>query len=355
MHEALYHAIVYQNPAAMWVLDRSARIFDANTAFANLVGYSLAEIVGRPFAQLLPQSHRRQAWRQFALLARRQEPRTNASLVMVHRFGHEVRIGFKAIPVQHQGRFLGAVLEARELAEAEQDRNWSRRSDRLEVISQLAAGVAHEIRNPLTTLKGFAQFLMDQPQATPRFLAVLQEEVAEIERVVNNFVELANPHWSHFVRVDVSSLIEDVVGLMEPQGLLQNVWMDVGLVGKSLVVPGAPAYLKRVFTNIVENAIQAMPNGGLLHIRAKRETRQGQQKVVIFFTDEGKGMSQDRLAKLGEPSYKLDERGTGLGLLIGQHIVQRHNGELHVRSQVGWGTEVQLILPYAGEPAGLLQ
>lgn len=345
--EQVYHAIVHQNPAAMWVLDRKARIFDANPAFTALTGYSLKDIAGLSFAQMLPSFQRYRACRQFILLGRRLEPRTNASLVMVHRSGQEVSIGFKAIPVHDAGQFQGAVLVARELSEVHQEREWSHRSDKLEVIGQLAAGVAHEIRNPLTTLKGFVQLLVGQPQATPKFLALMQGEVAEIERVVNNFVELAHPQWNRFTQLDVRELIGDVMGLMEPQGLLQNVWMDASLDGDPLRVRGAPAYLKRVFMNIVGNAIQAMPNGGLLRIHAWRETLQGQRKVMIRFTDQGKGIPPDRLAKLGEPAYELDERGTGLGLLISQRIMQRHDGELHVHSQVGWGTEVRLILPCA--------
>jgi two-component system sporulation sensor kinase A len=225
------------------------------------------------------------------------------------------------------------------------------KSEKLTMIGEMAAGIAHEIRNPLTTLKGFVQIMRkDAPQ--PVYFDLMFSELERIETITDEFLALAKPQVSEFKQKDVRQLLDNVVMLLSTQAILQNIEIETVYQDVPLIVC-AENHLKQVFINIIKNAIEAMSDGGKIMIRVHPEHNETDQ-VRISIEDQGCGIPEERMAKLGEPFYTLKEKGTGLGLMICYKFIKEHGGQLFFVSKVGKGTTVHIVLPVRQE-AGALQ
>jgi two-component system sporulation sensor kinase A len=214
-----------------------------------------------------------------------------------------------------------------------------RRSEKLSVIGQLAAGVAHEIRNPLTALKGFLQLLKEKQT---NYVDIMMVEVDRINYIVNEFMSIAKPHALTFVDADLVPLIENVVEFMQPQALLFNVQMRLNLYSDYFVIQCAPNRIKQVLMNVLKNAIESMPHGGFVDITVCNKS---DGKILIQVADQGTGIPQEQLANLGEPFFSSKENGTGLGLVVCYRIIESHKGEMTIESKINQGTIVNIELP----------
>lgn len=220
------------------------------------------------------------------------------------------------------------------------------KSEKLAVVGQLAAGIAHEIRNPLTSIKGFIQ-LVHAEMAHPdhkEFLKIVLIELERINAIVGEFLVLAKPNAVKVKKTDLKPLLEDVVALINSQAIMDNVQIDIVYRTPIPAIVCEENQLKQVFINILKNGIEAMPGGGFIRVEAE-ESKGG---IVSFaFTDQGVGIPQDRIPTLGEPFYTTKEKGTGLGLMTCFKIIDNHKGKLHIKSEIGKGTTVRVLLPAA--------
>ncbi|WP_394578204.1 ATP-binding protein [Cytobacillus firmus] len=216
------------------------------------------------------------------------------------------------------------------------------KSEKLALLGQMAAGIAHEIRNPLTSIKGFVQLFKSNSQKDEYFDIVLSE-LDRINGIVGEFLVLAKPTADIFEKQDLTKLISEVILLSNTQSILTNVEITVENNLHSPMIHCEKNQLKQVFLNIIKNAIEAMPGGGELNIKVFKKSG---NTISIQFIDQGVGISEDRISSLGEPFYTTKEKGTGLGLMICYKIIENHNGRLIVESKVGEGTKIEIELPY---------
>ncbi|MFY4773523.1 PAS domain S-box protein [Metabacillus sp. RGM 3146] len=214
------------------------------------------------------------------------------------------------------------------------------RSEKLSVAGQLAAGIAHEIRNPLTAIKGFLQ-LMKPSDGTDTYYDIVFSELNRIELILSELLLLAKPQESVFKSTHVRTLLQEISTLLETQANLNNVAIEQHHEIKDLHIKCDQNQLKQVFINLIKNGIDAMPQGGKIIIETKVE----QSGLIILVKDTGKGIPQDVLKRMGEPFYTTKEKGTGLGLMITYKIIENHNGTTHVESQIGKGTCFTITLP----------
>lgn len=217
------------------------------------------------------------------------------------------------------------------------------RSDKMSALGQLAAGVAHEIKNPLTSLKGFVQLLRKKAPDYPAYYDIMTAELDRINMIVNDFMLLAKPRQADFQLQQVPELLNHVYSLFETQAGLNKIKLHQAVERDipPLLVDGNQ--LKQVFINLLKNAIEAMPEGGniYLYIGCKEEG------LSIRIEDEGVGIPPDKLPKLGEPFYTTKESGTGLGLNICYRIIEAHKGSMFISSRPNEGTVVEIVLPYS--------
>ncbi|MBE3568857.1 MAG: PAS domain S-box protein [Bacillales bacterium] len=217
-----------------------------------------------------------------------------------------------------------------------------RKSDTLNVVGELAAGIAHEIRNPMTAMKGFIQLLEHNLNGQyAMYFDVIKTELERIESIITEFLILAKPQAVQFQKVDIGNVIRHTVDLLTPQALMTNVQLLVEMDQNLPAVYAESNQLKQVFINIIKNAIEVMPKGGNISIQSKVE----KEYVCIMISDEGTGIPEEKIKKLGEPFYTTKERGTGLGLMVSFKIIKEHNGKVEVKSKVGEGTTFYIYLP----------
>jgi len=227
-----------------------------------------------------------------------------------------------------------------------------RERDRLAALGEMAAGLAHEIRNPLGAIKGAAQCL--DPPARPgeegEFLDVIVEEVNRLNGVVSEFLDYARPLKQSFGTVDINEVVARTVRLIQNE-LPPALTLSVDLAATLPPVEGEPEQLKQVLINLVQNGIQAFGGrGGVIRVRTRGpeplpDLRGGADFVEIEVTDDGPGIPSEQQPHIFVPFYTTKQKGTGLGLAICQRIVKNHGGSISVTSRVGEGTTFVVRLP----------
>ncbi|MBT2657549.1 PAS domain S-box protein [Bacillus sp. ISL-18] len=237
------------------------------------------------------------------------------------------------------------VTVARDITDRIKNDEALRNLDRLSIIGQLAAGVAHEIRNPLTSLKGFSKLLKStiDKQKQDDYLSIIMNELDRIDMIVNEFMSLAKPQAIQFNRESLSAILESTVNILHPQALLHNVQIINHFITDDIHLLGNRNQLKQVFVNFLKNAIEAMPSGGQVHIDVQKA--EGNQ-VLIQITDEGTGIDNHLMDYLGTPFYTTKDKGIGLGLTVSNKIIQEHNGTMKIESELGRGTTITVELEY---------
>jgi two-component system, sporulation sensor kinase A len=216
-----------------------------------------------------------------------------------------------------------------------------RKSEKLAVLGQMAAAVAHEIRNPLTPIKGFLQLLSTEKNLNPIFVTIILDELKRIEIIISEFLSMAKPHTEKETHVIVDDLVKQVIQLHQTQALMRN--KEINLYMQETIPPimGDPNSLKQVFVNVIQNALDAIEEKGEISIKTYMED----QMVCVEIEDNGCGIPINRISKLGEPFYSTKEKGTGLGLMTSFKIIEDHHGEINVVSAEGEGTKVRIRLP----------
>lgn len=242
----------------------------------------------------------------------------------------------------NEGNIQQIMRVAENITDQKNSEKMLMKSEMLSAIGQLAAGIAHEIRNPLTSLKGFLQLMIQSNTYHKEYAEVMQSEFIRLESIINEFLFLSKSKSSKFETICINDIIEDVYLIIKAQAMLKGVRIKKDLSRDVNEVRAVPSELKQVFLNILKNAIEAMEllEGEIL-IQSKIEDG----RVLIIIKDQGKGISKDLLAKLGEPFYTTKEKGTGLGLMVTMKIIESHKGEMIFESEENCGTTVKIYLP----------
>ena len=226
---------------------------------------------------------------------------------------------------------------------------------RLAALGTMAAGLAHEIRNPLAGIKGAAQYLqdVDDPETSEEFLQVITTEVDRLNDVVKSFLDYARPFDLQRKATDINRIVSHVLALVRAEGIPENIDVQEALVSELPLCEMDADKISQVVLNLVHNALQAISDGGTIHIRTARSTLRGQNArgasaVEIAVIDNGPGIPREDREKLFIPFFTTKPRGTGLGLAICQRIVRAHAGELEVRSAPAKGSRFTVRLPVEG-------
>jgi len=340
-------SIISQTADAIHITDVKGRVLQVNAAFERLYGWSSEEIVGK-YLEYLPEFELdgRTIWRPEAEVIETAES-VLAETVRLRKDGSQVEVSISVSPIFDQaGKITALISISRDMTEHNKMEDLLRRSEKLTTVGQLAAGVAHEIRNPLTTLRGFLQMQQRTRTVNVMHTDVMLAELDRINLIVSEFLILAKPQAVQFQIKDVRFTMGDVVSLLDSEAHLHNIEFEVHFSPSPVLVHCEENQLKQVFINLLKNAMEAMPKGGKILLQVEEDDS---GFAVLRVIDEGEGIAKDRLQKLGEPFYTNKEKGTGLGLMISQRIIEGHRGTLKIESELGKGTAVTITLPLVQE------
>lgn len=244
------------------------------------------------------------------------------------------------------GNQLGTVLLFRDLSDVKALQEQVKRTERLASVGQLAAGVAHEIRNPLGALKGFLQYFqrkLDLQGQDKTYLTVMMSEVDRLNTVVSNLLEFARPREPERELNDVHELVEHVLTLIKGDFQAKEVQLHAGLKEQLPQIYLDRDQITQVLLNILMNALQSTDSGGGVSLAA--DVRHNMNQLELRVSDSGEGIAPEELSQIFDPFFTTKKRGSGLGLAIAHTIIENHHGEITVESEEGKGSTFRIFLP----------
>ncbi len=275
--------------------------------------------------------------------------------------------GTEAVPIRmsgamfhsHTGRPLGALLAFDDMTVVRKMEEQIRRTDRLSSIGTLSAGMAHEIKNPLVTIKTFAQLLPEQhhdPEFRKTFFDLVGQEVIRIDAIVNRLLNFARPAPPALQPVSLHGVLENSLRLVEPQLYKNGISLQRRLEAARDRIDADAEQLNQTFVNFFLNALQAMGQGGVLTVRtavvpgaARGAAGAAPDRIQVDVQDTGSGIAPENLAKIFDPFFTTKEHGVGLGLSVSHGIIQEHGGTIDVESEKGRGTVFRVQFPLRQE------
>jgi len=256
-------------------------------------------------------------------------------------------LGFSVSPLLDQGQqLLGYIISFQDLTEIIRLEEEVRLKDRMAAIGRMAAGIAHEIRNPLTAMQGSVEILRSHanlPEKDERLLTILIRESDRLNKFVEDFLSFARPRTYSKHCIDLVPVLRDSVTLLRNSPEIREKYsVSLNIEAQSIRILGSTDQLNQVFWNLAQNAVRAMPNGGELKISIGKISDDIGQ---IVFQDNGIGMSQEEKEQIFQPFHSGFAGGLGLGLSIIFQIMEDHRGRISFESEKGEGTRVSLSFP----------
>ncbi|MDF2962424.1 MAG: two-component sensor histidine kinase [Paenibacillus sp.] len=339
-----YTSLKNYNPDAIISLDKNGFISSANPAAKEISGYTIEELTGMHFSSLLHRDDVCNVIEKFKLIMDGEHPE-RLDIRMLHKDGSVIDLLITPAPIIIQKRLVGCYIMVKDMTDQKKKDEMLRKSEKLSVVGQLAAGVAHEIRNPLTALKGFIQLMMHNEQQVPKYLDIMKEELDRIELIVSELLVLSKPQSLQLKLMNMKDLVEEVQALIGTQAIMNNIEIILTAEQDDYPVYCDPNQIKQIIINFLKNSIEAMKDGGVITIRL--DVPSG--FTILRIEDQGCGIPEELLSRLGEPFFTTKEGGTGLGLMISQKIIEHHGGQLFVTSTLNVGTTVEVRFPVPQE------
>jgi two-component system sensor histidine kinase AtoS len=325
-------------------IDMEKRIVTLNEAAERILARKRAEIVGLPVDRVFGDRHPLHTMMAETLTRGEGVFRSEMDL----KRGDEVLwlTASTSLLVDGEGKKIGGMVVFEDITEIKALEERLRQADRLAALGTLSAGLAHEIKNPLSAIKTFVQLLpkkSESPSFMEKFNMTVPREIDRINLLVEDLLELTRKRVRPFVNLNVNQMILQVIDLHEEEMAKRRITIEDRLERDLPPIQGDSERLHRAFSNIVINAIQAMPNGGKLSISS--EQSQSPSVVKITYRDTGIGMDEETSKNLFNPFFTTKDKGSGLGMALTHKIIEDHRGTIEVMSEKGVGTTFIVRLP----------
>jgi PAS domain S-box-containing protein len=345
--ENSYKQLIDSLPLPVYITREHKFIYYNNAASSMLGVLKKEEVVGKSIFDFVVPEYKGLLIERYQQLLKEKRPLNAIEFKAIRPDGRTFYFEVSSLHIILDGK--EAVLSiGRDITERkEQTENLLQKSEKLALLGQMAAGIAHEIRNPLTSIKGFIQ-LFKSNQMQDQYYDIVLSELDRINSIVGEFLILAKPTAAVLVKRDIKVLIKDVVTLINTQSIMNNVQIFVEFESDLPFINCEENQLKQVFLNLLKNSIEAMPHGGNIDLKISRRV---EGSISIQIIDQGVGIPEERIPTLGEPFYTTKEKGTGLGLMTCFKIIESHQGTLNIHSKVNEGTTIEIVLPTLKEPA----
>ncbi|APT49385.1 MULTISPECIES: ATP-binding protein [Bacillus] len=329
--------------------DEKGHIIFLNQAWKQMTGYEIDECLGTMYNQYFDQEER--VIQHLSSVIKEHKDSGRIELQLLHKEGKKVwgDVHYK-LYFDEEHQFTGGIgtvadITKQKLAKLELEKSNQQlqmQAQKLAVAGQIAAGIAHEVRNPLTSVNGFLQLMKTQYPERTDYFDIIFSEIKRIDFVLSELLVLAKPQSVQFQEVQLHALLEQVITLLKTNAVLSNIDLKQPFKKQDAGAILADAnQMKQLFINLIKNAIEAMPEGGSIYI----STEKVMNEWKITIQDEGKGMSEEDIQKIYDPFFSTKTEGTGLGLTICAAILKDHHGRMDVVSELGEGTAFHIYLP----------
>jgi two-component system, NtrC family, sensor histidine kinase AtoS len=346
---SLNENILWSIADAVITVDVRGNITSANPAAQQMFGCTGAEILGRPYDDLF-----------------KEDANFSSLLIKTLQSGNEnigvsidVPLKDKVLHVSSstsllrdgRGNVIGAVAVFKDISETRQLQRQLMRADRLAALGELAAGIAHDIRNPLTSIRGFMQYLQKSgaPADLREYGPLIIREVDGLNRIIGELLEFAKPYPPRYGLVQVNDLIREMLLLVNKRADAQSIKIELELDPSEPFIEADGEQLKQVFLNLIINSCQAITDKGIITVTTEMESRDW---LAVHVKDNGTGIARENLERVYDPFFSTKPAGTGLGLAVVQRILNGHNGRIEIASEYGCGTDVKISLPGVHEASG---
>ena len=331
--EAYSRYVLESISSGLITTDRDDRITFVNKAAERILGVREHVLLGRPVSQLFPKF----------------EGTAKERLEVTYRRGQEdLVLGLSISTLKdHRGRRVGRIFIFQDLTRWKEMEEQMKRTEKLAAVGQLAAGLAHEIRNPMASISGAIQLFKDEGgfdnPNTERLMNIIITESNRLNRLISDFLLYAQPPKARRERVDLAKVVKDTLELFFHSPEYRHGIELIERIEDGVMVPCDPQQIQQVLWNLLLNAVEAMDGKGTLRVELSKDSET--ESAVLRVEDTGVGMSQEEVERIFEPFFTTKERGTGLGLSIVHKIIELHHGSIAVRSRKGEGSVFTITLP----------
>lgn len=333
--QLLNQVLMNSTPLGIVMTDSQEDILEYNSAAEEMTGISKTEVQqeGLPHISVIHGPIRN--------VLRSGEKLENEE-VTIYMDGYKRVWHLDVFPLLNDSQIIGAFAQFRDMTQYYELQQQVVQSEKLSAIGKLGTGLAHEIRNPLTSIMGLTQLLRENNDQN-QYLRIITDELERMESLVNQFVLLGKPTDIQCELCYVDKLIANTVELMKSNARLQNTTITYQANHANLDISIDPSKMKQVLINFIKNAQEAMPNGGEIVVGSTID--EDTSEVHITIQDTGEGMTNEEVNQLGTLFFTTKESGIGMGLPICFDIIKAHQGRLEIDSQKGEGTTIHLFLP----------
>lgn len=334
--------LIIENAAdGVIAVDRQGDVTTMNPAAEAITGYTLDELVGQPYATLFADTH----FSSPILDTLAHGTEHLAQEVSFPGRDRTIELSVTTSRIHNaSGELIGALVIFSDLTARKETQRRLAQTERLATLGELMAGVAHEVRNPLTAIRGYVQIIRQQTTlpAHQEYLSVVLNEIDSINKVIQQLLDFSRPRQSQWQQVQLNALIGEALILVQTSGVQARIDFNTELDADLPTIVADRELLKQVLLNILINAVQAIGARGSIRIRTWRETA---THLAIAIEDNGGGIDIALQKKIFDPFFTTKASGTGLGLALSQRIINAHQGDIRVTSTPGCGATFTLILP----------
>ncbi|MFC1587701.1 nitrogen regulation protein NR(II) [Planctomycetota bacterium] len=350
-------------PDGVFTIDADGHILNFNKGAEAITGFSEEDVLGKQCMKIF-QTQLCQSLCPLKLSLKTRENVANFEIEITHKNGKQMPISVStAVLRDSAGRILGGVETFRNISEVKKLRDHIERVSRLRSLAIVAAGVAHEIRNPLAAIRTNLEYMREDVPSDFAHIEGLDDSIIEISRaneIIKRLVDFAKPEKTSKANIDINELMDSVLESLAIHFQKNKIHVDKHLTSNLPQFVADPHYLRTAFINIITNSLDAMPTGGTLLVETIGEFKTSPGKGIhlslsekskdwqflrIIIQDSGTGIPKEHLGHVFEPFYSTKNDGIGLGLSISHQAIEQHGGTMDIQSETGSGTKISIRLP----------
>lgn len=340
--EAYLKMFFEQAEDAIAVFDLDDKVITVNPAFERLYGWSKEECIGTSLP-LVPPEYIEAAQERLGRILKGEKLKLVETQDM-KKDGTYFDAQISLSPIyNHHGEMIAVSCISRDISYIKETEQLLMQSEKLKLAGEIAAGVAHEIRNPMTVISGFIQMMnADENSPYRQYTEIIYSKIKRIELIVDEFLVLSKPQVTHIELINITNILYEIEQFFSLECQKRNINFKI-INNADVTINGNINRIKQVFINLIKNAIEAIGENGNILLEIYRQG----ENIYILLKDDGIGIPEKVLNRIFEPFYTTKSKGTGLGMMIINKIIQEHKGSIKVTSKENIGTEISLKLPIA--------